>query len=184
MAFKRKIDTGPLSGLSLAERKHTHFDDSGDESSPGRQQADVILKKSRAEESREQNILKALHPGTKVVPNTSDESYVLDLALSASEDMLGCATGSSVTSYSIGTTGLMKESQTYKMKGSVTAISFACDSSNCLYACGTGSDLICWDLRQRREALRLVDLEQVCCPNKSCLLAIVPEGSTFSIHKN
>ena len=153
MAPKRKTDAASLSCLSLAERKHTRFDDSSDEASP-RSHAVPKKETSRSDQPVEQSNLTDLRPRKCVVPDTSGEPYVFDLALSSSEDVLAAATGAVVAAYGVTPTGLQKISQHATPSGSVTTVNFAQNSSSCIYACGSGGNLHCWDTRQKEEAQR------------------------------
>ena len=152
MAPKRKPDAASLSGLSLAESKHTRFEDSSDETSPRKGGSLEHPSRSVSRQSQGQGNHTSLHPRTSVVPDTSKESYVTDLSLNLSEDALGVVSGAKGIVYSITPAGLREKSQF--SDSIVTAIDFACNGSNHLFACGTDGAVLCWDVRQNRAAQR------------------------------
>ena len=149
MAPKRKCQTGSLESSLDADRKHIRFaaEDTGVNN--------VDSRSNNAERSSTAaGHLSILTVQSQAAVSASEEAYVLDLAVSCTNDTVVAASDRGLHAYEFEASRMSSRGNYSGIKGPVTAVKFAPRSSNSVYACGGGGDVVCWDIRANEASQR------------------------------
>ena len=150
MAPKRKSILERVGTLSVAESKHTRFDDDSSDEAPVKKKSSTKHDASLYAPDTPKNLRAK---ATGAVGRTK-EAYVLDLAVNSSQDTLGVGTDNGLKTYDVGSSSLIGHTEQSNLEGAVTAVKFSQDTSHCVFACGASGHVACWDTRQKRESQR------------------------------
>lgn len=168
MPSKRKNES-LFTNLSLnPERKHIRFGaDDGHFSDRVNSTYETAETTSSLGDSHSIALLAKSH----AVLHASAEAYVLDLAFSTAGNTLLAASDSAIHVYEVSQSSLLEKQHYSDLKGPVTAVCFVPGSSTCMYACGGGGEVICWDVRQKEASQRYgttsISGQYECCLRQS-----------------